>query len=205
MVFSKHLELSERCDRLNQKLEVAVVHYPDAYIQFLVHFHGDRDYFECHEILEDYWKEHTDREKNSVWVGLIQLAVALYHHRRNNDKGAATMIKQSKQKITSFTPECEKLALDSEALIKLLSEIEGAILTGSPYQSVVLPLTDSALISLCKNECSRTGYSWGNDSNLSNPDLIDRHKLRDRSDVISMRKQALLNRSKLKEKVERPE
>ncbi|MEH7501602.1 DUF309 domain-containing protein, partial [Neobacillus drentensis] len=28
--------------------------YPTEYIQFLAHFHGDRDYFECHELLEDY-------------------------------------------------------------------------------------------------------------------------------------------------------
>ncbi|MFZ3196347.1 MAG: DUF309 domain-containing protein, partial [Bacillus mycoides] len=26
--------------------------YPTEYIQFLIHFHGDYDYFECHEILE---------------------------------------------------------------------------------------------------------------------------------------------------------
>lgn len=30
--------------------------YPTEYIQFLIHFHGDYDYFECHEILEGYWK-----------------------------------------------------------------------------------------------------------------------------------------------------
>ena len=30
--------------------------YPTEYIQFLIHFHGDYDYFECHEILEEYWK-----------------------------------------------------------------------------------------------------------------------------------------------------
>ena len=27
--------------------------FPLKYIDFLVHFHGDRDYFECHEILEE--------------------------------------------------------------------------------------------------------------------------------------------------------
>lgn len=199
------MELSERYDRLNQKLEVAVVHYPEAYIQFLVHFHGDRDYFECHEILEDYWKEHTDREKNSVWVGLIQLAVALYHHRRGNYKGAATMIKQSKQKITAFTPECRDLALDTENLMELISEIESAVLVGSPYQSVILPLTDPSIINLCQEECRRKGFIWGNESNLADADLIDRHKLRDRSEVISLRNRALLNRSKLNATLKDPE
>ena len=48
--------------------------YPEAYIDFLVHFHGDRDWFECHERLEEYWKEHPDDPKSDTWVGLIQVA-----------------------------------------------------------------------------------------------------------------------------------
>ena len=71
--------------------------YPSEYIQFLAHFHGDRDYFECHELLEDYWKKTDSRNKNSIWVGFILLSVSLYHHRRNNFSGAqrtlATAIK----------------------------------------------------------------------------------------------------------------
>lgn len=175
---------------------MAVVHYPDAYIQFLIHFHGDRDYFECHEILEEYWKEHTEGDKNSVWVGLIQLAVALYHHRRGNFRGAATMIKQCKKKITAFTPECRELSLDTKGLIDLISEIEGAILTESPYQSVILPLSDHSLIHHCQKECIRKGFTWGNESNLENTALVDRHKERDRSEVISLRQIALRNRTK---------
>ncbi|PAD68333.1 hypothetical protein CHH83_14265, partial [Bacillus sp. 7586-K] len=31
--------------------------YDQEYIDFLVHFHCDRDYFECHEILEEHWKK----------------------------------------------------------------------------------------------------------------------------------------------------
>ncbi|WP_322421049.1 DUF309 domain-containing protein [Jeotgalibacillus haloalkalitolerans] len=176
---------------------LVIVHYPDDYIQFLVHFHGDRDYFECHEILEEYWKEHTDREKNSVWVGLIQLAVALYHHRRENFKGAATMLKQSKYKISAFTDEAANLGLNTEALLHLISEIESAVLVRSPYQSVMLPITDDTLLQACRNECHRKGFIWGEKSNMNDEALIDRHKLRDRSDVISLRKQALLTRSKM--------
>ncbi|TFE03128.1 DUF309 domain-containing protein [Jeotgalibacillus salarius] len=171
--------------------------YPESYINFLVHFHGDRDYFECHEILEDYWKEHTSGEKNSVWVGLIQLAVALYHHRRANFKGASTMIKQSKQKILSFTNEAQALSLDTDELLKMISEIEGAILSESPYQSVMLPLSDKKLIKICSEECSKRGFNWGDASNTQNKALVDRHRLRDRTDVISLRKNALLMKSKL--------
>lgn len=52
--------------------------YPKAYIEYLVHFHSDRDYFECHEILEEHWKQDG---RNKGWLVLIQTAVAFYHYR----------------------------------------------------------------------------------------------------------------------------
>ncbi len=61
--------------------------YPKAYIDYLVEFHATRDYFECHEILEEYWKEDPPKKRKRYWVGFIQLAVALYHHRRQNTAG----------------------------------------------------------------------------------------------------------------------
>ena len=62
--------------------------YPTEYIQFLIHFHGDYDYFECHEILEEYWKTKPRGNRDHYLVGLIQIAVSLYHHRRSNWNGA---------------------------------------------------------------------------------------------------------------------
>ncbi|KIL48979.1 hypothetical protein KP77_21900 [Jeotgalibacillus alimentarius] len=170
--------------------------YPDSYIQFLVHFHGDRDYFECHEVLEEYWKENTDRNKHSIWVGLIQLSVALYHHRRGNFSGAFRMIRQSKEKILSFTDAAEHLSIDTDSLIQLITELEGAIRTHSPYQSVMIPLTDQDLVETCRKICSDRGYSWGSTSDLQDKLLIDRHKLRDRTDIISMRQHALISKSR---------
>ena len=34
--------------------------YPEAYTDYLCYFHGARDYFECHEVMEEYWKEHPN-------------------------------------------------------------------------------------------------------------------------------------------------
>ncbi|WP_260405419.1 DUF309 domain-containing protein, partial [Paenibacillus sp. 598K] len=63
--------------------------YPDDYIQYLIEFHVTRDYFECHELLEEYWKEQPgDDPFYDTWVGLIQIAVSQYHHRRSNHRGA---------------------------------------------------------------------------------------------------------------------
>ncbi|MCD2486520.1 DUF309 domain-containing protein, partial [Staphylococcus aureus] len=50
--------------------------YPKAYIDYLVEFHATRDYFECHEILEEYWKEDPPKKRKRYWVGFIELAVA---------------------------------------------------------------------------------------------------------------------------------
>lgn len=69
--------------------------YPTEYIQFLIHFHGDYDYFECHEILEGYWKTKPRGNRDNYLVGLIQIAVSLYHHRRSNWNGAEKMMKSA--------------------------------------------------------------------------------------------------------------
>ncbi|WP_218197281.1 DUF309 domain-containing protein, partial [Pseudomonas sp. 2995-1] len=60
------------------------MNYPDAYIEYLIEFHGTRDYFECHEIMEEYWKKNKEKH----WHTLIQLAVAIYHERQHNYDGS---------------------------------------------------------------------------------------------------------------------
>lgn len=56
---------------------INIVNYPQAYIEYLEYYHGARDYFECHEVLEEYWKENPSSPLSAAWVGLIQLAVAM--------------------------------------------------------------------------------------------------------------------------------
>lgn len=71
--------------------------YPKPYIDYLVYFHTNRDYFECHEVLEEHWKVADPRHRNVLWVGLIQVAVSLYHHRRSNYVGAERTMKKQFQ------------------------------------------------------------------------------------------------------------
>ncbi|MBM4762175.1 DUF309 domain-containing protein [Bacillus sp. B15-48] len=167
---------------------------PKAFIQYLVHFHGDRDYFECHEILEEYWKESDPRNKESILVGFILLAVSVYHHRRNNFSGALRTLKKSK-KIFSYQKEkCEELAIDHSKLMKLIMDTRGVIEKQLPYKSINLPIGNKAVIDLCKSECKRQGFVWGERSNFANKELINRHLLRDRTDVILEREKALNKR-----------
>lgn len=43
--------------------------YPEAYVAFLHEFHTTRDYFECHEILEEYWKEDPLSSAKNIGSG----------------------------------------------------------------------------------------------------------------------------------------
>ena len=168
--------------------------YPISYIQYLTHFHGDRDYFECHEILEEYWKATDAGNKKSIWVALILLAVSNYHHRRKNFRGALRTLDKALEIFSEDPGATSRLGIDPELLSGTLRKRKENLLNKVPYTSFNLPLYDSDLKILCLEECKQNGFTWGTNSNLENHDLIHRHSQRDRSDVISDRKMALEER-----------
>ena len=115
--------------------------FPLKYIDFLVHFHGDRDYFECHEILEEFWKEIDSKNKHSIWVGLIQLAVANYHHRRGNFNGALKTLQKSLHIFTLDEMKLCKLGIDPILLFKQMNQELSNIKHQLDYQSMIYPFT----------------------------------------------------------------
>lgn len=168
--------------------------YPRAYIDFLIHFHGSRDYFECHEILEDYWKLTDKNNKSSVWVGFILLAVANYHYRRNNIKGAMRTLEKALAVFHKNEKKITALGIDYNAFIETLSTQLDHMKANKQYESLQLPLADQTLIKLCQQKSAEKGFVWGSPSLLTDPHLVHRHTLRDRSGVIQERKQQLLRR-----------
>jgi len=173
--------------------------YPLSYIQYLAHFHGDRDYFECHEILEEYWKATDTGNKKSIWVAFIQLAVSNYHYRRNNFSGAKRTLRKAYEIFADNKNHVKRLGIDDEALIKSLAVRESQLQGNLPYTSFNLPLADCRLFQLSLAECKEKGFEWGAISNPNNLDLIHKHSLRDRTDIILGRKIALEERRKKKE------
>jgi len=165
--------------------------YPHEYLSYLVHFHADRDYFECHEILEEYWKSLSNESRSAVWVGLIQIAVGLYHHRRGNFAGAKKMLASAIRILHKHAAEVERLALDVNTLTSLLTERLSRIQSGEPYESLELPITDAALLEACRQLAAQKGLVFGQRSDLSNDYLLHKHTLRDRTDVIEERKRSL--------------
>ncbi|WP_338551540.1 DUF309 domain-containing protein [Paenibacillus sp. KS-LC4] len=176
--------------------------YPENYVAYLVEFHATRDFFECHELLEAYWKEHPADEQALIWVGLIQLAVGQYHERRGNLAGAAKMYEQALGKLT--VEALDSLGLDGAAAI---IELEAALsrskqLEDAPspaYKDMNLVVVDAQLQLLCEQECAERGVAqskWGLPSDRTDEALIHRHTLRDRSDVIAAREEAIAARKK---------
>ncbi|OZM57147.1 hypothetical protein CIB95_06665 [Lottiidibacillus patelloidae] len=170
--------------------------YPKEYIQYLVYFHSLRDYFECHEVLEEYWKSEPKDKRKEYWVGLIQLAVGLYHHRRKNFAGALRMLTSAQKIIDAKKDDVEKLGLDVATLLQLLDKRIKEVESGRGYTSFNLPIADKDLLSHCQSLSLEWNSIWGTKSDLSNEFLLHKHKKRDRKEVIETRKAQLEHRKK---------
>ncbi|MBD2847636.1 DUF309 domain-containing protein [Paenibacillus sp. IB182496] len=171
-------------------------HYPEAYVRYLIEFHATRDYFECHELLEEHWKEEGPAAPLArTWVALIQLAVGQYHHRRGNASGALKMLRQA---LRGFDQEAlAGLGLDGGRLQEMVRgrarELEGGG-RSCPFRDLNLPLADPDLVARCLARGDEIRASWGLPSRIDDVALVHRHTLRDRTDVIAAREAALARR-----------
>ena len=174
--------------------------YPGPYEAYLIEFHATRDYFECHELLEAYWKSLPPNEPDrDVWVGLIQVAVAQYHHRRGNAAGALKMFLQAERRLR---PEpLARLGLDGDALRAMVAERIAALASAgerTAFREFDLPIADRPLLMKLRRTCEAQGLAWGAPSKPDDA-LLRRHALRDRSDVIEARAAAAARRRKERE------
>ncbi len=172
--------------------------YPQAYLDYLIQFHAYRDYFECHEIMEGNWKQDADSERSTTWAALIQIAVAVYHERRGNAAGAVKMLKAALRNARQDV--LAQLGLDAPLLIAMLRDrlqLLEARREGMDWKftDLDLPIQDDGLLCYCRLRSEALGTSWCAPSDPGSRELIDRHKLRDRSDVIAKRQQELDKRN----------
>lgn len=68
------------------------------------------EFFECHEVLEDLWRETHGRERLFL-NGHIHCAVAIYQHRRGNAVGAARQLVRAQEKLKPFTPRFQNVEI----------------------------------------------------------------------------------------------
>jgi predicted metal-dependent hydrolase len=69
------------------------------------------EFFESHEVLEALWVRSVEPER---WFlqSLIHFAVALHHHQRGNNVGAARQLAKCLRKIQAYLPEWGGLRTD---------------------------------------------------------------------------------------------
>ncbi|WP_404427844.1 DUF309 domain-containing protein [Ureibacillus chungkukjangi] len=150
------------------------------YVDFCTYFNGNQDYFECHEVLEEYWKMCAPGEKDHPLVGYVQLATGMYHWRRNNTAGAMKILNKAKKNFTQnqASPffefiEFEELCNNCEISLK-------AIENGEPFEAFQLMITNEALASLVQKQILELPP-------LPKDFLLHKHMLRDRSDILEAR------------------
>jgi uncharacterized protein len=168
------------------------LNYPKAWIDYLIYFHTDQDYFECHEVLEEHWK--NEGMKGNLWPGLIQIAVALYHQRRGNMNGAKRMITSGIEKLYTEKTALIALGVEIEPFFHVVEDRKREIEQQKKFQPISLPLT-SELLRVCLLKTAKTKSGWCINHNPGE-NIVHKHRLRDRTSVIEERKKQKLHKKR---------
>lgn len=75
-------------------MDAAPPEYEPLYLAGVALFNA-REYFDCHEVLEDLWNECPDRDRR-FYQAVLQAAVGLYHFGNGNLRGAVKLYKSAK-------------------------------------------------------------------------------------------------------------
>lgn len=160
------------------------------YVEFCTYFNGNQDYFECHEVLEEYWKSIAPGEKNHPLVGYVQLATGMYHWRRNNTKGAMKIFKKAHKNFTANQSSPYFEFIGFEELCKDCEMCMKAIENGEPFKGFQIVLKNETLASLVNKKIKEL-------PSLPKDYLLHKHMLRDRTDILEARNNRILeNREK---------
>lgn len=158
----------------------------EAFHAYFYHYLVTEDYFECHEVLEELWKEVAPRNKTHILVPFILVATSMYHWRRGNTKGAFKSLRKAhelfKINVTEVDVYLDAKDLDQQIQIKLV-----AISKEEPFSPIDFTVTSEALAAVIEHFPEKQQVT---------ETLIHRHTLRDRTDVIDARKLALLKRQR---------
>ena len=83
-------------------------------------------YFECHEALEDAWRQ-TASPCRLLYQAILQLGVSLYHVQRCNLPGAQKVLRRAQRKLDLLPDNCQQvdvraLRLYARELANLLAD-----------------------------------------------------------------------------------
>ncbi|MFC7365675.1 MULTISPECIES: DUF309 domain-containing protein [Bhargavaea] len=154
------------------------------FIKFIVYFNENQDYFECHEVLEDYWNLIAPRNRTHPLVGYIQASVALYHWRRGNFRGAAKLLTKAERLLCMAQEKGSPFSdgVDLAAFLRDLRKAAHAVDRGRAFEKFPIRVTDP-IIRDAVADLAGTGEIPA----LTGARLIHKHMLRDRSHIQSER------------------
>ncbi|MFB2515345.1 MULTISPECIES: DUF309 domain-containing protein [Lysinibacillus] len=158
------------------------------FIDYCAYFNGNQDFFECHEVLEEYWKEIAPGDKMHPLVGYVQLATGFYHWRRGNNTGAKRILEKA---LHNFQENEGHVFFQEIDYLELLTQITKAITSiemGKSFQTFQLPLSPH-LLDLA---LARIKLLPSNSSNY----LLHKHMLRDRSHILAERQESKQRKSR---------
>ncbi|CAM3059930.1 DUF309 domain-containing protein [Filibacter tadaridae] len=161
------------------------LHQP-LFVKFIVYFNDNQDYFECHEVLEEYWKSLPDGDKTHPLTAYILLSTGMYHWRRGNIPGALRTLRNAEKKFHSIS-NLHSAFTEEIDFKRLLNNVQATIVSISsegPFSSFLIAVTSQQLRQLVEiMEDSLPLLPEGSDA------IIHKHMLRDREDILRLREE----------------
>lgn len=150
------------------------------FIDYCAYFNGNEDYFECHEVLEEYWKEIAPKEKLHPLVGYVQLATSMYHWRRANFNGATRMMSKA---VLNFEQNRESEFFEyinfKQCLMVMKDKLQ-KMQAKEPFLKFTLPLENEQLQLLVQQKISTC-------TPMDSHFIFNKHMLRDRTEILEAR------------------
>ena len=159
------------------------LHNP-LFVKFIVYFNKNQDFFECHEVLEDYWKSLPNATKDHPLTGYILLSTGMYHWRRGNTIGALRTLKKAIERMTKLAKAYPEFSdgINFDELCGNVNQSIKHIETGQSFVPFPIEITSSVIVSLTTEIApSMELLPFGSES------VIHKHMLRDRSEIIRER------------------
>ena len=88
---------------------------PETARQRGIELFNAREFYECHEVLEDLWRP-TQGVERFFLQAVIHFAVGFYHHQRGNQRGAELQLRKGLRKLAGYLPVFQ--AIDTAKLYR---------------------------------------------------------------------------------------
>jgi predicted metal-dependent hydrolase len=148
-----------------------VANLDKRWILYLYEFHVTRDYYICHDYLEEWWFE-IDKPKHHLLGGFIQLAVGMYHYRRGSNNAARGLFEKA---LSKFIDNADKL-IEYQVELSIIDDVRKLIDSDidNAFVDYNIPISKS-LVQTVKAIAKSNNREMYQRSNLEDDQLINKH------------------------------